>query len=530
MHSNLYNSIHIERKKKIAVLGLILPILGSAAGCGASSAEIPIDGSTKAGEMGAENINYQVPSQIPNILVDQVGYDIDSEKTAVFRGEELPKQFYVCDQESGDIVYSAEIMKSVYNEDTGEYDSQGYFGDLKKEGSYYLYTDVLGESYSFEIKEDIYGEVFDKACKKYYVNRCGIALSESDAGGIAHSACHTSMARLQENPDVQLDVSGGWHMDAQAGRDTGMGSRIAENLLLAYEMNPTAFSDDSGISESGNGIPDILDEVKYEVDWLLKMQDSKTGGEYGAALTDASKSGDIFTAPVYVTPVDLKATIAFASTAARFSYLYQQFDPAYATTCIKAADRAWTCFLNNRDVSKDTGAFKAAAQLYRATGSDTYHQVLISYFEREDLQELFEKDENVFLGAVTYLSINKQVDVDVCARLMKYLMRRSEDIAQRASSSGYLVTQRSDDESFGKMLDEMRCLTITDHIIYNHEYTTIIENHAHYLMGMNPQAINYVTDDTQRTYAQENVTGVMRVPENNALFIFMLSVLEQKKP
>ena len=506
---------------------MILPILGSAAGCGASSAEIPLDNGNRTSDSETTNISYEVPAQLPNILVDQVGYATDSEKTAVFRGENLPQKFYVCELESGDVVYTGDILKAVYNTELSEYDSQGYFTDLKKEGSYYIYTDVVGESFSFNIKDNIYEEVFDKACKKYYINRCGLALSESLAGDATHSACHTSLAKLQENPEMQLDVSGGWHLDGQAKRDTGMGCEIAENLLLAYEMNPTAFSDESGIPESGNGIPDILDEVKYEVDWLLKMQDTKTGGEYAAAVTDVAKGGDLFTAPVSVTPIDLKHTIAFAATAARFSYLYQQYDQEYATTCIKAADRAWSCFLNNQDAAGDTAAFKAAAQLYRATGADNYNQVLLEFFDREDLQELFEKDENVFLGAVTYLSISQRVDVDICTTLMKYLMKRSEDIAKRASASRYLVTQEADDKGFGRMLDEMRCLTITDHIIYNHEYTTIIENHAHYLMGMNPEAINYVTDDTERTYETGAATGILSDPENTALFIFMLSVLQQ---
>ena len=317
-------------------------------------------------------------------------------------------------------------------------------------------------------------------------------------------------------------------MDEQAGRDTAMGSRISENLLLAYEMNPEAFSDDTGIPESGNEIPDILDEVRYEIEWLLKMQDTRTGGEYGAAVTEVSKEGDLFTAPVYVTAVDLEATISFAATAARFSYIYQQYDSEFATTCLKAADRAWSCFLNNQKASDNTAAFKAAAQLYRATGAEGYHEVLAGYFARSDFNELFDTDENIFMGAVTYLSINQEVDVEVCTSLMKLLMKRSEKIAQNASSSQYLVTHKAEDKGFVRMLDDMRCLTVTNHIIYNHEYTTIIENHAHYLMGMNPQAINYVTDDTERTYNQEKVAGVLNDPEGDALFIFMLSVLERK--
>lgn len=513
-------------RKRILGLACILPVLGSVAGCGASSAELPAEISELTASLTPAQVEYDEPVQIPNTLVDQVGYDASSEKAVVFRGENLPESFGVYDLESGQLVYTGELLRSVYNEQLKEYDSIGYFNALQVEGKYCIYSDRLGESYSFSIKEDVYGELFDEACKKYYINRCGLALSENYAGDNAHSACHTSVAHLQEDPSVSIDVTGGWHMDEQADRDAALGSRIAENLLLAYEINGSAFSDDSGIPESGNGIPDILDEVRYEVEWLLKMQDSKTGGVYGAAVTSVNAGGDLFAAPVLVTPVSMDATISFASTLARFSYFYQQYDGEFATTCLKAADRAWSCFLNNQKVTDSTAAFKAAAQLYRATGSASYHNVMSEFFAASDFKDLFESDENIFIGSVTYLSISKNVDVDQCGILMKYLMNRSEAIAAEASKSTYLVTDPGA-ESFDGMLDDMRCLTITDHIIYNHEYTTIIENHAHYFMGMNPGAVNYVTDDTERTYKDASLGGIMNDPEQDALLIFMLSVLEK---
>lgn len=503
-----------------------MTIIGSVAGCGASSAEMTTDISVNEGTTET-TLSYEVPEQIPGIMVDQVGYSVGSEKAVVFKGEDLPETFGVYDLESGKKVFSGEILKGVYNEELDEYDSMGYFTDFDEAGSYFISTDVVGESYSFTIQENAFKDAFDEACKKYYINRCGIALSENYAGDNAHSACHTQPAHLQEDPATEIDVTGGWHMDESAGRDTTLGSNIAENLLLAYEMNPSAFTDEVGIPESGNGIPDILDEVKYEAQWLLKMQDPRTGGEYGAALTDPVRGGEAINTPVIVPPVSMEATISFASMMARFSYTYQQFDAEFATQCLKAADRAYSCFLNNQKASDNTAAFKAAVQLYRATGAASYNEVINSYFRRDDFIELFDSDENVFIGGVTYLSINQSVDVDICKALMKALMKKSEAIASAASKSTYLVTDLGRKDNFDKMLRDMRCLTITDHIIYNYEYTTIIENHAHFLMGRNPDAVNYVTTDTDRTYQTAKKAGIAVDPGSDALFIFMLSVLEK---
>ena len=98
----VFKNINLNR---IRALGLIIPLMGSAAGCGASSAEMPTEVSEKVPGVAAVNLSYEVPVQRPNVMVDQVGYETDSEKTVVFRGEDLPKSFYVCDLESGNVVY-----------------------------------------------------------------------------------------------------------------------------------------------------------------------------------------------------------------------------------------------------------------------------------------------------------------------------------------------------------------------------------------------------------------------------------------
>ena len=81
------------------------------------------------------------------------------------------------------------------------------------------------------------------------------------------------------------------------------------------------------------------------------------------------------------------------------------------------------------------------------------------------------------------------------------------------------------DSIYASILFNMRCLTITDYIIYNHEYTTIVENHAHYLMGMNPDVTNYVTEYTERTYVDGQKPGILNNPSYDSLFVFMLSIL-----
>ena len=81
--------------------------------------------------------------------------------------------------------------------------------------------------------------------------------------------------------DVAKDVSGGWHDAGDYGRYVVPGAKAVQDLLLTYEDSEYAAKDDAiGIPESGNGVPDVLDEVRYELDWMLKMQDETSGGVY----------------------------------------------------------------------------------------------------------------------------------------------------------------------------------------------------------------------------------------------------------
>ncbi|WP_026526143.1 glycoside hydrolase family 9 protein [Butyrivibrio sp. VCD2006] len=471
----------------------------------------------------APNVVYDVPVVIPSAFVDQNGYRTGAEKAVIFKGSDLPDVFYVYDLENNELAYTGQMRTTGQAED-GDEIKEGYFTDLVQDGDYYIYADKIGSSYAFRIKNELYDDIFSEALKIYYRNRCGMTLSEDFAGEDAHAACHTGEAHLQEDPSKTLDVSGGWHLNSEADREVSLGCKIAQNLLLAYEMNSESITDDIGIPESGNGIPDILDEVKYEIEWLMKMQDERTGGVYGSALTARDGTGDLMQAQIEVTPITMDATIKFATLLAEFSFLYQSYDADFATKCLKSADRAYSLYAGTENVNENPEAFYAAAELYRATGNTDYERVLTSYFENGKYTSMFDENEDIFLGCITYISTNQKVNVDVCSKIMKLLMSKTTKITEAARKAPFMVTSSDN----AQLLDDMRTVTITDHIIYNYEYTTIIENHAHYLMGRNPEAVNYVTDSTERTYLNtDEGTGIMNQPLLNAKFIFMLSVIKE---
>ena len=471
--------------------------------------------------------NYDIPEILPDIMVNQLGYATQKNKIAVFRGEVLPDTYDLINVRTGEVVYTGEIEHKGYNEMTQENISYGDFTDYTTAGTYYLQADIIGRSYTFVIEDDPYADVFNSALKQYYYNRCGLTLSSEFAGNAAHNACHTNTARFMEDSasqsNAELDVSGGWHIDANGRRDIAEGCQAVNVLLLAYELYGNVFTDNIGVPESGNEIPDIMDEVKYEIDWLLKMQDAASGAVYSAVnVIDNSAS----TYQLYIEPVSMEATIRFAATMAKFSYLYQGYDLNFATQCLNAADRAYRYagkYLN--DVSPEE-YFCAATELYRAAGTYGYRKASQDYLNSQ--AELDMENDYVFWGCVTYLSTKQKVDVNLCDKVISVLLKYAEEISFDSKNSKYLTEGNKEQNNNDELLHKMERLTVVDHIITNHEYTTVLENHLHYFMGRNAESISYVDDMGSRNYKNINEkTGIMKQVDLNAKLILLMSAIEE---
>lgn len=324
---------------------------------------------------------------------------------------------------------------------------------------------------------------------------------------------------MKDEASVKLDVSGGWHVDESGTRDIPTGCSTVNHLLLAYELYPEVFGDEVGIPESGNGIPDVLDEVRYEIDWFLKMQDSRSGAVYSAVSSaDNAALGYL----LYIDSVTMDATIQFAATMAKFSYLYQTYDREFATKCLQAADRAYRYagqYL--ADVSPEE-YFYASTELYRATGSYGYHNAVRVYLSQNPVTDM---DNNfIFWGCVTYLSTRQKVDVDTCDALIKILMLEGERISYASKNSRFLVSMDEQKNGSAELLKDITRLAVVDHIITNHEYATVLQNHLHYLLGRNLQSVSYLDGAGERNYADFNEKqGIMNQVELNAELVLMMS-------
>ncbi|MBE6107786.1 MAG: hypothetical protein E7192_04025 [Erysipelotrichaceae bacterium] len=239
--------------------------------------------SAVSGEIVIEEMSFQhLSSEEHSVKVNQVGYLPESQKLAVFRYNS-GDWFDVIDVNTNEVVYTGQITGRTDNPDADEVNYTGDFSAVTTPGRYRIVSQINGRSVEFVIGDQLYADLLKDSLKMITLQRCGVCLDESIAPGFEHESCHHTLAKGYSSWS-DLDVTGGWHDAGDYGRYTLTAVKTMSDLLLAYTVYPESFSDEMGLPESGNGIPDVVDEAIVGLDWLMKMQNS-WGGVYTAAVT-----------------------------------------------------------------------------------------------------------------------------------------------------------------------------------------------------------------------------------------------------
>jgi len=317
------------------------------------------------------------------------------------------------------------------------------FTDLETPGTYRIESGILGQSYDFAIDEELY----DAQLKE--------AMETLDA----------------------IEASGQERQPADKGATVSGKCYTMVKLLLAWELYPEAFA-----SETQN--TQLFGILRAEAEWLLTMQDAEKGS--------LNETGD---------------ELLFCGTMAKFGYAYRNVDNAFATQCLKAADRAWRYATANQSGSGSDELLFAAAEMLRATGTNTYRTAIEGY-ARGGIPEASSMSEAAFYGEVTYLSTKKGVNKTICALMMENISGMAEYISLSSREDSWLV----EGESVEEILRNMEIQSVVNYVITNHEYETVIENHLHYLAGRNEQRKDLRPD----LYGE---------PKSLASYIFLLSAV-----
>lgn len=449
-----------------------------------------------------------------NIILNQLGYLPNDIKRVVFRGEEVGEKFNVILVATDEVVYTGKIGNKIYSPAADETNYVGDFSVVTKEGIYKIVTDTSGESYQFQIGEEIYKEAFKDALRFFYLQRCGQDIPEEYGEMWAHPACHPEMATIYGS-DKKIDVSGGWHDAGDYGRYVVATSKAVADLLLAYEANKEAFNDHLNIPESGNGIPDVLDEVRYQLIWLLKMQNQENGGVYHK-VTGANFPGYIMPqlekSDLIVCPISTTATGDFAAVMAMGYEAYKEIDSELAAQCLKAAQNAWTYleqtpssnFKNPKGIL--TGEYGdsndlderlwAAVELFKITNHEKYHDKI-----KEIVKDLGRLDCKYGWQGVAEYAIDTYIklphsDDSIRQILKENLKKTGEFFISAAKQDGYNVYNKEDIYYWGSNMNVLSLALLYAHaseIIDEQEYIEYANEQINYCFGKNPMAMSYVT-------------------------------------
>ncbi len=327
-------------------------------------------------------------SQTGAIRINQVGYYPTANKIAVVVFTKA-STFEVVSVPDNKVEFTGNLSAEVFWKDAGDSVKRADFSAFNKIGTYKIRIPEFGESYPFEISNTVLRKPAYASLKSYYYQRSSYQLTAPYAGLWARPAGHPDtecILHSSTGKSGKISSPGGWYDAGDYGKYVINAGISVASMLSFYENFNTFFADGTiNIPESGNGKNDLLDEVKFELDWLKTMQDNDGGVFF--KLTTLNFSGMVMPAADKAARYAIGKTTAsaldFAAMMAMAGRIYKDYDAVYAADCVTRAESAWIWakanpaiyFKNPSDVS--TGEYGdgnvsdefiwAAAELYITT-------------------------------------------------------------------------------------------------------------------------------------------------------------------
>jgi len=334
------------------------------------------------------SLSLSVYSQSGAIRINQVGYYPTANKIAVVVFTKA-STFEVVSVPENVVEFTGNLSSQLFWKDAMDSVKRADFSTLTKVGTYKIRIPEFGESYPFEISNTVLRKPAYASLKSYYYQRSSYELTEPFAGLWKRPAGHLDtkcILHSSTGKSGKISSPGGWYDAGDYGKYVINAGISVASMLSFYENFNTFFADGTiHIPESGNGKNDLLDEVKFELDWLKTMQDIDGGVFF--KLTTLSFPGMIMPhkdiADRYVIGKTTASALDFAAMMAMAGRIYKDYDADYASDCVTRAENAWVWakanpaiyFKNPADVS--TGEYGdsnvsdefiwAAAELYITT-------------------------------------------------------------------------------------------------------------------------------------------------------------------
>lgn len=483
------------------------------------------------------------------IRVNQIGYQVNYPKEGI--SVDSCNSFVIKDVTTNSIVYSGNCLKlgkyptnhpSICNY---ELDTTWrlQFDSFNVPGQYYIESDNGYTSYVFSINNDIYDSLRKDALRFFYFQRCGQSLLSSHWGNLSRPTCHNQdgNAIIVDTTFTTMgnkDVSGGWHDASDYVKYTFNNALATIFLAKSYLENPLAFSDNEYLPESGNDVPDIVDELAFNANFLFKMQDTLTSSlNFGGVHSKVSTQewNDVMPQDEnmnrYLTP---PTTISTAGFVASMCYLYRVFNsvPFYqnlAAPCSTAAFRGWYYLSTQSQYALDpvnnpngghinTATYDwypdideriwAASEMYRTFQDTAAHTYFLNnynycntgllgnasyshYHTDNSCQSMQYSQHFAWIGFLSYMEAQNP-DPQVISTLNNWLMAHADSIVSYTNKDYFSFNLRTWGNNVALLHNSMmlkKAFDVTGNVIYKN---TLAKN-LDYMLGKNITNYSFVT-------------------------------------
>lgn len=409
---------------------------------------------------------------------------------------------------SGQTVLTVTPGAASYWEPSGQSVQLVDFSNLKAEGKYSIKVGGQVLRQDLVVKENTFADVYKAAIKWFYYQRASMALESSYAGQWSRAAGHTnSTVELHNSTGASgtIQSSKGWYDAGDYGRYIVNSGITTYTLLSLFEHFPEFFKTAKWNIPADGSLPDLLAEIKWNLDWMLTMQ-ANDGSVYHK-LTSLGFPGEVMPAQdnlkLYVIGKSAEAAFDFAGVMALASRVYKPFDASYASKCLEAAKKAYSWGSNNMNVhfkanpsDVSTGAYEgenatdeklfAGTELAITTGDGSYKQSgtspYVSWWGGMD-------------GIATYGKATHASVFSDAGEAKQNILSTADGFVDRARS-GFGVTMAKDDFNWGSNSSAANQGVWLLHAYYltgNEKYYTAALKALDYLLGKNPLDMSFMT-------------------------------------
>ncbi|HEY4051927.1 MAG TPA: glycoside hydrolase family 9 protein [Acidobacteriaceae bacterium] len=472
---------------------------------------------------GREPLAHSAASTQGKLALNESGYLPESEKIAnVLMEDATDRSFQIYSEQAGRSVFRGQLTASSIDAASGDQVALADFSQLTTPGTYRFVAQGI-QSQQISISNDVYFKVLVLSIRAFYGQRCGCSVDIG--GGYRHAACHHSAAyHPSSGREAAAMNHGGWHDAGDYGRYMVNSAIATATLLWAWELYPRTLRALSlRIPESGGKLPDYLAEIRWNLEWMLSLQD-EDGGVWHKQ-TSEQFCGFILPEDDHLTSYIIgtgaapyKSTCASAGMAATMAIAarcYRTYDAAFSGRCLAAAKRGWNWAVAHPNVlfanppGIGTGSYTdshcnhellwTSAELWRTTGNRQYEQAFLDGCRALPPETAIAAPSwsNVApLAYWTYLLSERKGSDQLRSRARAQTEMVAQMLLTRQRSNGYGNTLGPEDYIWGSnsvAANQSLLLLVADHFRPDRRMKEAALGNLHYLLGRNCFGVSWVT-------------------------------------